>query len=196
MEDKKNTSSGGGQARKRRQRDFLDLYEKYSNDIFRFVYFKVKRRQDAEDLTSKIFLNAWNASGKKDLRGKKARAFLYAIARNAVIDHYRSLKNRSEIEADFSSDSSSADQEERLPGDVIDEKCDLNSEMDAMINNKILMAELEELGGEEKEIIILRYINELTYSEISQIIGRTSGNIRVICHRTLKVLKEKLKKDE
>src|SRR6266498_4796665 len=74
------------------------LYEQYAEVIFRYVYAHLDSRPDAEDLTEEIFLRAWRALPKYDERGLPFTAFLFRIARNSLIDHYRQKKAVSSIE--------------------------------------------------------------------------------------------------
>src|SRR3989344_1815543 len=67
---------------------FGKIYDQYVNKIYRFVYLKVDIRETAEDITSKVFTSGWQ-SYQSDKEIKNVNAFLYRIARNAVIDYYK-----------------------------------------------------------------------------------------------------------
>ena len=68
---------------------FGELYERYAQRVFRFLYAHLNNQQDAEDLTGEVFLRVWRALGNYKERGVPFLAFLFRIARNALIDHYR-----------------------------------------------------------------------------------------------------------
>ena len=66
---------------------FGTLYDAYLERIYRFVYFRVEDQQTAEDITSQVFLKAWENLGRFQIGGTPFLAWLYTIAHNAVIDH-------------------------------------------------------------------------------------------------------------
>jgi RNA polymerase sigma-70 factor, ECF subfamily len=167
---------------KKRDKDvFIRAYDDNISDIYRFVYFKIGSEEEAKDLTSAIFLKTWNHIQNNTLKDAKTlRALFYKVARNAIIDHYReqgkvktlSLENDNNIEI-----ASESNEEERL---------------DQKQNIELIRQKLPFLKEEYKEIIIMRFINELELEEIADITGKSRGNIRVLTHRALKALKDLL----
>ncbi len=80
---------------------FIKAYDLHSDDIYRFIFFKVGRKEEAEDLTSLVFLKAWDHIQNNQLKDfKSLKALFYKISRNAVIDHYRKQSQRQEISLD------------------------------------------------------------------------------------------------
>ena len=77
---------------------FGTLYDAYLERIYRFVYFRVEDQQTAEDITSQVFLKAWENLGRFQIGGTPFLAWLYTIAHNAVIDHYRTRKVTAALE--------------------------------------------------------------------------------------------------
>ncbi len=168
--------------KKRESQAFSDLYDQYSTDLYRFIFYKVGREEEAQDLSSLVFLKAWQHIAKHSLGDTKTlRALIYKIARNAIIDHYR--EGRDKIE--------SLDNEAK-PIQIIDQDFDLEVQVDNQINLDKLQKHLHMLKEEYRELIVLRYINELEIDEISVITGKTKGNIRVGLHRALQALKDRL----
>ncbi len=162
---------------------FLTAYDKYADAIYRFIYFKIGSEEDARDLTSAVFLKCWSyvQEGKlnDDNEYQSLKAFLYKIARNLVIDYYRQYKpNLSLEEAE----------------DIVDNAQDL-SQIDQIIDIEQVQDKLLYLKDEYKTMIIMRYINELSVKEISQITGKTKGNVRIMIMRALKILKKLLEQD-
>lgn len=160
---------------------FAKLYDEYVKRIYRFVYFKVSSHEEAEDITSEVFLKAWNYVNEK----KEVSSFgglLYRIARNCVIDFYRArsakpetvMVDRENIEIEI--------------GDGGKWYADISTKVDAQ---KILNA-LKKLKQEYQEVITLRYVDELEMDEIAVIIGKGRIAVRVTLHRALKKLKEML----
>ena len=79
---------------------FVEIYKLYLDDIYRFIYFKVGHREDAQDISSSVFLKAWDyISDNKVDKSKNLKALFYKIARNSVVDYYRSKKNDSPLES-------------------------------------------------------------------------------------------------
>ncbi len=161
---------------------FGQLYDFYVKRIYRFVYFKVRRSEDAEDITADVFLKAWNfLQEKKEV--KSFSGLLYRIARNCVIDLYRRRANQPEV---ITIDENGGEEEKREVGDqgIFYEK------LDAKLENENLLKVLKKLKQEYQEVITLKYIDELTIEEIAEIVGKSKLTVRVTIHRALKKIKE------
>jgi len=157
---------------------FIQVYELYADDIFRFIYFKVGDSEEAKDLASATFLKAWNYIQTRSLKSNSTlRALFYTIARNLVIDHYRAKKENVSLDEAIGLE---ADNNESI------QKIDLDSSL-AKVREQ-----LPKLKSEYREVIILRFVEELDLDEISAITGKTKANVRVISHRALRALKELL----
>ena len=162
---------------------FSQIYDQYIEKIYRFVYLKVNSQEIAEDITSKVFLKGWEAYS--EIRNPKSEirntgAFLYQIARNSVIDHYRE-KGRSKV---VSSDNSAqlAD-----PSMGAHERAVLSADMD------MIKLAMQKLKGDYQDIIIWHYLDDMPIAEIAQTIGKPAGTVRVMLHRGLKELKGLIK---
>lgn len=163
---------------------FAKLYDTYAKRIYSFVFFKVSNREEAEDITSEVFLKAWRYINEK----KKIESFsglLYKLARNSVIDLYRSksrqketLSINTEIEIEL--------------GDGGKWKEDLGDELVNKLEMQKIVGALQKLKQEYREVVTLRYVDELEVSEIAEITGKGHIAIRVTLHRGLKKLKELL----
>src|SRR3989338_7108037 len=80
---------------------FVKAYDLYIDQLYRFIYFKVGSREEAEDLCSAVFLKTWNYILENSLKERKTlKALLYKIARNLIIDHYRKNKDRKTVSLD------------------------------------------------------------------------------------------------
>jgi RNA polymerase sigma-70 factor, ECF subfamily len=163
---------------------FIEAYDLYADDVYRFVYFKIGNDEEAKDLTSAVFLKVWNYAQSRGLdESKSLRAFIYKTARNLIIDHYRSLR---EVEARLD------DEEIKIEARLEDRKQDLARQSEILSDMEMVKEGLEKLKEEYREIIMLRFINELSFGEISEIIGKPSGTIRVLFFRALQALKDLL----
>jgi RNA polymerase sigma-70 factor, ECF subfamily len=151
------------------------IYDIYVKQIYRFVYYKISNHEEAEDLTSEVFLKAWNYLNEGN-EIKNIKALLYQLARNLVIDLYRKRSSHREIKIEQIEIIQSPDEsnEKRLE--------------DKLEHQKIVK-NLDKLKNEYKEVIILKYIEGLKTSEIAKIMNKSRASVRVLSHRALKKLK-------
>lgn len=159
------------------QQKFGQIYDQYIEKIYRFVYVKVDSKESAEDITSKVFMRGWESFKSAEI--KNPGAFLYRIARNAVVDHYRE-RGRAVV----------------IPADLSPEMPDLKQNIE---NMAVLSADVEnikkviqKLDKEHQDIILLHYLEDMPLAEIAELMGRPAGTIRVMLHRGLKELRELL----
>ncbi len=155
-------------------------YESYIAPIFRFVYFKVRNYHDAEDLTQTVFLKAWkNLSRYKEKN--QFLSWLYAIARNTVIDYW---KKKKEISLDI-----------ETMKIVIDGRQDLAQAIEQEEDLDKIMAAVELLTEDQQEIIILKFIEDFSNREISAITKKNEDAVRQLQTRAIKSLKDILDKN-
>ncbi len=165
---------------------FIKVYDESVKDIYRFVYFKIGSREEANDITSMVFLKTWNHIQNNTLVDSKTlKALLYKIARNTIIDHYR--------EAGAKTPASLDDEEHKI--DIPDETQDPQERLDKEANLELIRRKLPLLKEEYREVIIMKFINDLTLEEMADISGKTKGNIRVILHRALSALRSLVEAD-
>jgi RNA polymerase sigma factor (sigma-70 family) len=160
------------------RRDFNKIYDNYIDKIYRFVYVKVSSTDIAEDLTSETFLRFWEKSKDNSKKIDNPQAFLYQVARNLVIDHYRE-KGRTQI---VSADNLSITD----PQDGPREKSFINSELQEVENA------MSGLKDEYKEVLIWYYLDEMSAPEISEITNKSEGAVRVQVHRALNALRKEI----
>ncbi|XOB41499.1 MAG: RNA polymerase sigma factor [Candidatus Nealsonbacteria bacterium] len=156
---------------------FSSIYDKYVNKIYRFIFIKVSSQEIAEDLCSETFLRGWQVfKERRDIENPPA--FLYQIARNLVIDHYREKGKAKIVSAEY--------WEVTDPHQNLEEKSLLGSDID---NIRIVLASLRE---EYQDVIIWHYLDGLTFSEMGRILNKSENAVRVQTHRALKELRKKL----
>lgn len=151
------------------------LYDHYHSSIYRFVLLKVGRREDAEDLTHQVFMNAWQNIGNYKSQGFPFSSWLYQIARNQVIDFYRTRKNDLKIE-DLDPDFIVAP---ALSAFIAER----NFEMEKV------MAAVRKLKPEYQDVIIMRFVEDLPLKEIAEVLGKSEGAVKLIQHRAIKQLR-------
>lgn len=155
---------------------FAELYDKYVEKIYRFIYFKISHKHDAEDLTSEAFLKVWNyLTAKEDRKIQSFSGLIYGIARNNVIDWYRDRAKKPECGLD-----------ENIVRQISIEPM---RELDAKYDSNYLLKLIKTLKQEYREIVLLRYIEELPIKDIALIVGKKKTAVRVVLHRAIKKLK-------
>lgn len=178
-----------GQMKKGDAEAFTEIYDKYVDAIYRFVFFKVSSRQDAEDLTSQVFSKALEYCLKKDSKVSSLKAFLYCIARNTVTDFYRQ-KQRSEVSLN----------EEIKSDPEADVMWSSDQDMETRVGDSLEMRRVREaldlLKEEYRDVIILHYLDELSVREISDVMGKSGGAVRVLLHRAMKSLQGVMSRQE
>lgn len=162
------------QARKGDAQSFGQIYELWAENIYRFVYLKIKDENIAEDLTAEVFLKAWRGLKTFQPRDEvKFSTWLFSIARNTIIDYYRTTKQEISFES--------------LP-----EMADLEGETDLYPEQTYLRATLNRLKPEYRQVLELRYIEDIPIARVAQIIKKKEGNVRTLTNRALSALREEL----
>jgi RNA polymerase sigma-70 factor (ECF subfamily) len=156
---------------------FSVLYDFYVENIYRFIYFKVNS-SDAEDLTEIVFIKVWENRKKFDASKSSISSWIYTIARNTVIDHYRVLKNVEELHDNIEDDTINS------PKKVVEDK---------LVSDKVRSA-IYKLNPNYRDLLLLRYIEDMSYAEIAVILGKSEGSIRIMQFRAMKELKNILQK--
>lgn len=162
---------------------YAELYDLYIKRIYRFVFFKVGSHENAEDVTSEVFLKTWQylIGGSESVSDIKSfSGLLYRIARNSIIDFYRARATKNEVPINEDTDMSDNGAWYGQLGDKIE-------------TEKIIKT-IKKLKQEYQEVLTLKYVDELDIREISEITGKGQVAVRVTLHRALKKLKELLGK--
>ncbi len=160
---------------------FATLYDTYVDRIYRFIFFRVGNEQTAEDLTSQVFLKAWENLGRYEIRGLAFGAWLFRVARNLVIDHYRTKKNTEPLGADGLD-----------PGHSFD----FDGHIDARLVADYLHAALHQLTDDQRTVLTLKFIEGWSTAEIADMMGKRQGAVRALQLRGLKALAEILERDD
>lgn len=155
--------------------DFLRIYEDFSDTIFRHCYFRVSDRELAKDLTQETFVKVWEyiVNGKVI---EKAKPFLYRVATNLIIDNARKKAGKGK-------ELSLEDLKER--GQIFNDPA-YEEKFPSQIEARDMLKILNNLEPEDKDILIMRYIDELSPKEISEILEQSEGAVSVRIHRALK----------
>ncbi|MCB0191592.1 MAG: sigma-70 family RNA polymerase sigma factor [Anaerolineae bacterium] len=157
---------------------FAGLYDIYIDDVYRFILHRVGNKQTAEDLTSQVFLKAWDNLGRYKMQGLPFGAWLFRIARNSVIDHYRTYKDTLPLEAEAMFKP--------------DPKANVVKEVERRLEGEWLQAVLQRLTEDQREVLTLKFINGLKTGEVAKIMGKRQGAIRALQMRALQALADLL----
>ena len=152
---------------------FGRLYELHLDRIYRYIYYRVGSSNEAEDLTEHVFLKAWEAIGRYESRGLPFAAWLYRMAHNAVIDHYRARRPTTSIDETF---------------DLEDEGQNPVASAEALFDREELKVAIKRLNHDQQTVILLRFTEGLSHAEVGKILGKSEGAVRVIQHRALGVM--------
>jgi RNA polymerase sigma-70 factor (ECF subfamily) len=156
---------------------FGELYDKYVDQIYRYIVYRVASSQLAEDLTSETFLRALRRISSFTWQGRDVGAWFVTIARNLIADHYKSGRYRLELTTDDVSDSNSAPVQASPEGEVLE-----------AMQNKVLLEAVKQLNAEQQECIVLRFLQGLSVSETAQIMGKNDGAIKALQYRAIRTL--------
>jgi RNA polymerase sigma-70 factor (TIGR02952 family) len=151
------------------------LYDRYVDLIYRFVYYRVGSHALAEDLTSETFLRALRRMNLFTWQGKDFGAWLVTIARNLVLDHFKSSRHRLEVSTP-----------ELLETDLWEEGPE-GAVLDAF-THRALFSAVRDLGSEQRECVVLRFLHGLSVAETAKVMGKNTGAIKALQYRATRSL--------
>jgi RNA polymerase sigma-70 factor (ECF subfamily) len=149
------------------------LYDGFIERIYRYVFFRVTDEQTAEDLTSQVFTKAWEKLDRYKPSGAPFIAWLYTIARNIVIDYYRTRKETVDLDQAVSI---------AHDGTPPEDQVELHFEIE------VLREALQQLTEDQQQVVVLKFINGLSTEEIAEQLGKRTGAIRALQMRALQSL--------
>ncbi len=149
---------------------FARLYDRFVDKIYKYIYYKVGAKSDAEDLTAQVFLKAWEAIGKYRVTERPFSAWLYRIAHNLVVDHFRTRRDAVPIE-----------EATRLE----EKQADLDDLTEAHLTAETLQRAINRLTHDQQQVIILRFLEGYSTEQVAEIMGKGQGAVRTLQHRAL-----------
>jgi RNA polymerase sigma-70 factor (ECF subfamily) len=154
---------------------FGALYGRYHADILRYLANYVRDYATAEDLTQQVFLKAWQAIPRYELRNVPFKSWLYRMAHNQMVDHFRT---------------------QRFPVDLDGVDCAEPPEAEANLlageRRELLEGAMQRLSADHREVLVLRFIMEKSAAEIGQIMGRKEVTVRGLQLRALRALRREI----
>lgn len=157
---------------------FGELYDFYAPKVYRFVRLKVDSQETAQDLTSEAFLKIWQYLSEQRKIRERFQSLLYRIARNLIIDFYRSRSMR-EILLEDSLEELSEIEDENTSDELV-----LRQEEMKKVRRAIV-----QIHPNYQDVVVWYYIDELSISEIAEILEKNQGTVRVLIHRAVKALR-------
>jgi RNA polymerase sigma-70 factor (ECF subfamily) len=160
---------------------FAALYDAYVERVARYIYFRVSENGEVEDLVSQVFLKAWENLDRYKIGSSPFAAWLYTIARNLVIDHYRTRKNVLPLEEALA-----------LPAeaDLLDEQAQTRLDLEA------LREALRLLSPDQQQALVLKYLAGLPNESIARLMNKQEGTVRGLQMRGLQSLAKHMKEKE
>ena len=158
---------------------FALLYDNYVDVVFRYVLFRVGDRELAEDVTSETFLRALRRISSVTYQGRDVGAWFVTIARNLVLDHVKSSRFRLEVttaEVDESGRVEAGPEQQVLAG----------------ATRSALLECVRQLGDDQRECIVLRFLQGLSVAETAVVMARNEGAVKALQHRAVRRLAQLL----
>jgi len=160
------------------RKEFSKIYDNCINKIYRFIFLKVNSEAITQDLCSETFLRGWEAF-KGNQKIENPQAFLYRIARNLVIDYYREKGRTQVVSTEYTPIID--------PNPGLEERVALNSDLEQ------IKGALVNLKEDYQNVIIWRYLDDLSIPEVAKLMEKSEQTTRVTLHRALKALKNEIK---
>ena len=154
---------------------FGQIYDHHVGQVYRYLYYRVGSQQLAEDLTSETFLRALRRIDSFTWQGRDICAWFITIARNLVIDHYKSSRFRLEVSTADMLDADRAD--EGIEQEVLDN-----------LDNAALLDAVRQLKSEQQECVTLRFLQGLSVAETAAVMGRSEGAVKQLQLRAVRAL--------
>ncbi len=160
---------------------FGELYDRFVDRIYRYIYFRITDEPTAEDLTSRVFLKAWENLPRYRATATPFMAWLYTIAHNAVIDHYRMKHPTTGLD-----DMVQLSSNEPRP----DEQCE------SVFEGQALRRSLMRLTQAQRDVIVMKIVQGMETNEIAVLLGKTEGAVRALQMRALQTLAKIYREEE
>lgn len=160
-------------------RAFGEIYDRYNDTVYRYIYFRVNNVQLAEDLAAETFLRALRRISSFSWQGRAFGAWLVTIARNLVVDHFKSGRYRLEIV-----------KPDVLGGDAPETDPATSPETAALekLTNATLLTAVKKLNSDQQECIVLRFLKGFTVAETARVMGKNEGAVKALQYRAVRTL--------
>lgn len=159
---------------------FGELYDLHAASVYRYLLYRVRQPSDAEDLTSEVFTRAFANIHRYRWQGKSFLAWLYTIARNAVTDRRRRERPTVDLDSAFTiAEDGPTAHERAVHGEAVE----------------ALRGAVKYLTTEQQEVLVLRFVENLSSREVAQMLGKNEGAVRALQFRALCRLRKLLEEE-
>lgn len=162
---------------------FEELYERFFTPVFRYILLRVKNRTEAEDLAQTVFMKAYQANPPGKAGRELSLNYFFTVARNTVIDHWRKKKDDVVDDPDETF--------ENIPDTETPELGAMRGERGVAVRRA-----LERVSAAEQEVLVLKFMNELSTKEVAAVLGKTEVAVRQLQSRGLKTLRGHLEEKD
>jgi RNA polymerase sigma-70 factor, ECF subfamily len=165
-------------------REFSDLYRAHLRDVYSYSYYRIGNHHDAEDLTEQTFLQAYRhfARASAESNGRPLRPWLIRIAHNLAANYHRDRSRRPQTHLEDAAVISAPHGTE----EIVEEREEVQA----------VLAGVAGLPADRREALIMRFAIGMDNREIARALGRSEGATKVLIHRAIKQLEERLKEDD
>lgn len=154
---------------------FGELYERFLDPIYRYIFYRLGDTHDTEDLTEQVFLKAWQALPSYQDGGSSISCWLYRIAHNLIVDYHRSHRKNM---------SPSLDE----PLEELQSEVNILKQVIEAEEASTLAKAVARLNEEQQQVILLRFVEGLSHAEIARIMNKSEGACRMLQNRALTAL--------
>ncbi|EOC99488.1 RNA polymerase sigma factor [Caldisalinibacter kiritimatiensis] len=157
--------------------DFTQTYKELWPQIYKFIYYKVQNKQEAEELTQDVFQKVYKQIEKNNISENKIKAYLYTSARNTVYDTWRKRKRQPNV---------------IMLEELKENGLEPSAKKESIEDNILVEKALEQLSETERKILKLRIIEGYKIDEVADMLDKPIGTIKSMQYRALKKLKNRL----
>jgi len=163
------------------QEALVEIYECYRTSVFTYIFYRVSDQESAEDLTAEVFMRMLTKIHTYVYQTRPFLAWLYTIARNLVIDHYRNCSKLTTTPLEDGLLASDNGHPGKVTEDHMDQEC--------------LAKAMKYLTEEQRQVIILKFIEGRENGEVAEIMGKNERAVRSLQHRALVVLQKVMEQE-
>jgi RNA polymerase sigma-70 factor (ECF subfamily) len=170
--------------KQRLDREFSDLYRAHLRDVYSYAYYRIGNHHDAEDLTEQTFLQAYRhfERAQRESHGRPLRPWLIRIAHNLAANYYRDRSRRPTTQLEDAS--------------VLSAPLDTEDLVESREEVKEVLSGVSKLPEDRREALIMRFALDMDNREIARAMGRSEGATKVLLHRAIRQLEQRLEDDE
>ena len=162
---------------------FTDLYRAHLRDVYSYAYYRIGNHHDAEDVTEQTFLQAYRhfERARREANGRPLRPWLIRIAHNLAANYYRDRARRPQT----SLEDAAVVSDSRRTDDLVEGREELHTVLRGVAG----------LADDRREALIMRFALDMDNREIARALGRSEGATKVLLHRAIRQLDQRLKND-